>query len=444
MRRFLVCLVLGASAAVTLLGCSEDQPGAGTEQASAGTCSGAACTESAPATAPAELLPPTTVDGQKNGDETDADCGGGKAPPCADGLACAAASDCASSVCTDKVCQAPSPDDKVKNGDESDVDCGGTKAPKCDVGKACLAHSDCQSDGCGYDGKCALARSCAGHFGGDTCGAGEVGAEGATHESCCASAPVSTAENAGILDKYKITAGRFRQFVERTNGNLRAFAEGLKDENPEWKSEWNDKLPSSVEEANFLLGPTGSGSRSGCDLGDSKGRTYWMSDEENAALGETGGHLFSKEELDQKALNCVEFPMLQAFCIWDGGRLAKQAEIEAAWRGGEERVYPWGNTWDASKVVYLLNYSFPEVYDKGNWVYIAAPGRRPEGNGKFGHADLAGLLFEITSDLKDGNVNWSGAGSWEGHGVSANGVAYGYTSLVRAYWATGGRCARLP
>jgi hypothetical protein len=349
-----------------------------------------------------------------------------------------------SQVCKNNQCQAPRPDDGVKNGDETDVDCGGAgaDAPRCGTGKTCKAHGDCTSDGCGHDGKCVVARSCAGHFGGDTCGAGEVGEPGAQHESCCATAPISSAPDATMLDKYVITAGRMRQFIERTSGNLRGFAEGLQG-NPDWKQDWNAMLPTSVAEANFLLGPQGHGNaRRGCDLGDSRARTYWMSDAENQALGEPRGHSFSKDILDQKALNCVEFYMLQALCIWDGGRLATQAEIKTAWQAGEGRVYPWGDDWTPSKVVWKWGYSFPEVYDQGNFVFIAAPGRAPTGNGKFGHADLAGLVYEITSDVSGDKVTWGGNGSWEGHAVEKNGAAYGQTEATRAYWATGGRCAR--
>ena len=68
-----------------------------------------------------------------------------------------------------------------------------------------------------------------------------------------------------------------------------------------------------------------------------------MSNDENDALGD-GHHSFTKDVLDQKALNCVEFALMQALCVWDGGHLATQAEIQTAWQAGEGRVYPWGGT----------------------------------------------------------------------------------------------------
>lgn len=435
-------------AATAVTGCSlgdEDAPDrAGTNNTCATCAPGDAVYRAPNGKVEAPTPPPTATDGTKNGGETDVDCGGaGDAPRCKDGKGCAAGSDCVSQVCKDGRCQAPRDDDGVKNGDETDIDCGGAGAdtPRCVSGKACAAHGDCASDSCAYDGKCAVAKSCAGHFGGDTCGVGEVGEPGAQHESCCATAPISDAAGAAMLDKYVVTAGRMRQFIERTNGNLRGFVEGLHG-NPHWQQDWNEMLPSSVAEANFLLGPQGHGGRSGCDLGQSLGRTYWMTEAENEALGEPGTHAFTKDVLDQKALNCVEFFMLQALCIWDGGRLATHVEIKTAWQGGEHRDYPWGNDWSPSKVVWKFNRAFPEVYDQGNFVFVAAPGRVPDGNGKFGHSDLAGLVFEITSNVSGKNVTWAGNGSWEGHAVIKDGNPYGLVPATQAYWATGGRCAR--
>lgn len=408
-------------------------------------CTGADCTSggTGPNGVKGGPAAPTASDGQKNGGESDVDCGGASAPKCADGKSCGEAGDCESGVCTGGKCQTPTGTDGVKNGDESDVDCGGTTtgAPRCDAGKTCAAHGDCASDGCGYDKKCALARSCTAHFGGDTCGAGEVGEPGAQHESCCTTAPIPGTNTQ--LDKYKITAGRFRQFVERTNGDIRGFMQKVTG-NASWKAAWNAQLPTNVAEANYLLGPTGNGtSRRGCDLGASRARTYWMSDAENKALGESGTHPFSKDVLDQKMLNCVDWYMLQAFCIWDGGRLPTHAEYKAAWQGGEGRTYPWGNALDNSRMNWKYSYSFPEVYDKGNFVFVGAPGRFPSGNGKNGHADLAGVAMEWLYAINTSDeAQFTVSGSWEGHNVGQNVPMSGFTPMSRAYWAIGGRCAR--
>jgi hypothetical protein len=50
---------------------------------------------------------PTCNDGDRNGNETDVDCGGSCLPtkPCADGLRCKNGSDCNSGVCISDICQ---------------------------------------------------------------------------------------------------------------------------------------------------------------------------------------------------------------------------------------------------------------------------------------------------------------------------------------------------
>lgn len=112
---------------------------AGSDCASA-TCTGGLCV------AP----PPTCTDGIKNGSETDADCGGPTCSKCALSKMCITGSDCASATCTSGLCVAP-PDlckDGVKSGSETDVDCGGPICSKCALLKACVVASDCTSGAC--------------------------------------------------------------------------------------------------------------------------------------------------------------------------------------------------------------------------------------------------------------------------------------------------------
>jgi len=98
-------------------------------------------------------IPPTCIDGTKNGTESDVDCGGLICPRCDDGDECNQNSDCASGVCENGVCQPPSCEDGVKNAVETDVDCGGGTCPACDPGDQCVEDSDCTSGVC-EDGVC--------------------------------------------------------------------------------------------------------------------------------------------------------------------------------------------------------------------------------------------------------------------------------------------------
>lgn len=437
--------------------------------------------------------PPKPDDGKKNADETDVDCGGSVAPKCADNKGCKTADDCTSGVCTNDVCQVPSPTDNVKNGDETDVDCGGTKAPQCAVGKKCIKDDDCTT-GCNYKKECADSPSCTRHFGGDTCGSGEVGAANATHESCCKALPIPG--QATKLDKYQITAGRMRAMIERLNGNVLGWYEAnkakLSQTNRNQIEAYKSFLPSdkasSPYGAEYQVGgtiylPKRPSISQGCaaKVGDYGSHTY-----ANNLEGDVRG--LTQDDLDSRALNCVPYPLLAAFCAWDGGRLQTMAEHDAAWGGN---LWPWGNSptpggyrlingaWTLVNGYYeptqpnggaQFNQPCPTCNDSyANWqnnyqyymtgngaanptdyaYWINAPGRFPNGNGAGGHADLAGNLMEITADTgtvddTDGGGNqirikWTKNGSWEGHAMRFPDFAF---SFMTKYGKAGGRCAR--
>ncbi len=92
---------------------------------------------------------PTCSDNVKNGTETDVDCGGG-CPPCAVGGACMQNGDCVTNVCNPatQTCSAmPTCMDGIKNQNETDIDCGGMCGP-CAVGQDCTTNADCSSGNC--------------------------------------------------------------------------------------------------------------------------------------------------------------------------------------------------------------------------------------------------------------------------------------------------------
>ncbi len=104
----------------------------------------------------------TCVDGERNGDETDVDCGGA-CPACDDGEGCVVDADCVSMECDPgtMTCLPPaSCRDGVQNGEESDVDCGGFLCPSCDDGQGCDDDADCTSGVCDEDAGLCLPPAC--------------------------------------------------------------------------------------------------------------------------------------------------------------------------------------------------------------------------------------------------------------------------------------------
>jgi len=173
------------------------------------------------------------------------------------------------------------------------------------------------------------------------------------------------------LDAYEVTVGRFRNFVAAYPWLPRAGA-GKNPENSQdfgWSTTWNALLPRDAEALSVAL--TNCGAVGGAEPSPS---TWTVLPDANEAL----------------PINCLTWFEAFAFCAWDGGRLPSEAEWNYAAAGGREaRVYPWASS-DATDV------------DANHAVYqspIAKVGSKSPGNGRFGHADLAGNVWEW-------NVDW--------------------------------------
>ena len=322
---------------------------------------------------------PGPMNGIKDNGETDVDCGGPNAPGCANGKQCGADTDCADKYCPEgspRVCVEPKCDDGLKNGEESDKDCGGSKCGKCNVGQACNGDNDCTA-ACNYDKKCVEGPSCKPQFGGDTCGEGNFEDAGKKHESCCKSLPVpgfTDAKFAGkqvYLDKYEVTSGRIRAFIEA----IAAKNAGVPDvkgyiaasQPTRWDASFNFILPSGddVEDNVSMPHATQFNSPYQVDAASNVGYFYsfnatryeYVHGEDcytgpNSyslstyfyplnvlqlfsgqvaradVFGDMGQKLDTKNELEQKSMTCIPAAVLAAFCHWDGGELATDAVLD--------------------------------------------------------------------------------------------------------------------
>ena len=367
------------------------------------------------------------------------------------------------SVILAAACSAPTedPDDET---DESEI-IGSTAAPL--VGGT---GASCTGTGAGLN----------------TCGAGT--------ESCCTALALGTLGTGTKLDKFQVTAGRMRTFMNATNGNVRGwYASAKKTLRPDAIAQINPYvgyLPTNLngypwgayaQLGSFAYLPHMPSNFQGCFVGNAANPGYGSHTYPLPAGFESETRALTTNQLASKALNCVTYPLAAAFCAWDGGRLQTQAEHDAAWGPA---TYPWGmapipggyrtinNVWtrvsavtgqpcptcDTTLVDWSYSYQFPfQPLNNAEWdyaLYILEPGRLTRGRGPKGHADIAGNLMELTATF-DGrrttttdfngntvmqpNIRWTRNGSWEGHGIGSAGWSF---PIMTKYGKTGIRCAR--
>jgi len=338
------------------------------------------------------------------------------------------------------------------------VDCGGPTAPACAEARGCSADRDCTSKVCSTLSKtCVVAPSCRGGTNGpsglDTCGTGEPGAPGAVVESCCRSLPLPQRPTRR-LDRYAITSGRLRAFVDALaakNGgkaDVRGFAKTYASAHPASQladvavgypgllevlpSAGDPSMPGplAVHLGAFPMDPMNA--LDGCFVGEGAygHPTYWQPPSVLATYGigapdaqgaPNGQRKLSREALDQKPINCVMPLVLAAFCAWDGGELARTADYREVWGRhpyavGAATVYvPWSsllsigqfnyrnghgdtcNEWPGCIAPQPYFYGFPLPHDPANddTPAIAAPGRFP---------------LDVTAITSAGGLGWYDVG----------------------------------
>ena len=174
------------------------------------------------------------------------------------------------------------------------------------------------------------------------------------------------------LDRFEVTVGRFRKFVEAGMGTRPSAPAQDAGEHPlipesGWQTTWNDQLPDNTTELK-------------ADISCDSDATWTASPGAN----------------ENKPINCVSWYVAFAFCAWDGGRLPTEAEWNYAAAGGDEhRYYPWSDPPGSTDIDGTY-----AVHD-GCCGIPAVGFRSPKGDGRWGQADLGGSMWEW-------NLDWYG------------------------------------
>jgi formylglycine-generating enzyme len=176
------------------------------------------------------------------------------------------------------------------------------------------------------------------------------------------------------LDKYEVTVGRFRQFVDLGGGlamNAPPVEAGAHSniEGSGWNASWIGGLAPDIESQtqNLTCYPTS---------------TTWTA---------TPG---PNENLP---INCVNWYEAFAFCAWDGGVLPTTAQWNFAASGGDEqRVYPWSVPPDSM----AISCADASYYDSSkDCDSVSVVGSRPAGDSKWGQSDMGGNVAEWCFDV---------------------------------------------
>lgn len=229
------------------------------------------------------------------------------------------------------------------------------------------------------------------------------------------------------LDKYEVTVGRFRAFVNAGKGTQASAPASDAGAHAAiagsgWNTSWNTRLQVNT--------------------------TALIDAVKCNATYQTWTDIPGANE--ERPMNCITWYEAMAFCIWDGGYLPTEAEWNYAATGGsEQRAYPWSSppgsvSIDATRANYSSSSGTTTV------------GAKPGGDARWGQSDLAGNVLEWTLDLSgnyvtpcvdcaqvgNGSARMIRGGAFNSDEIALRAGIRGSTPPTNRYYLFGVRCAR--
>ena len=138
-----------------------------------------------------------------------------------------------------------------------------------------------------------------------------------------------------------------------------------------------------------------------------------------AAGGDCNWNVAGREK---HPINCIDWSQAKVFCEWIGMRLPTADEWEFAAKGGQSRIYAWGdepvtakraNYCDNQCHLAHVDWTWTDPNQDDGWAATSPVGSYPAGQSRHGLLDMAGNTSQWTSSDYDGKSKQARGGGWD-------------------------------